>query len=669
MRLSFGAVLLIIFSIILSLLLANVAKIISTEAGLYKNVEHIETSDKKSSQNDNKGGYVKTLDDKPKELMWFLQISDIHVSKFKDEGRVKDFREFCTKTVDIIKPPIVLASGDLTDAKSKYIVSSSQYEEEWKTYNDVLESSGVLKKLKWIDIRGNHDNFNVPALFSHKDMYMTYSSAKKPRSYLEQVTVDNITYNFIAVDGCLNPGPKRQFNFVGVLNRNDTNLLHNLAREAHQKGSYTVWFGHFPTSCILTPDDESHGIRQIIGDYAESMVYLCGHFHTFAGTVPRMYTLHHEGFLELELGDWMQNRLYRVVAFDHGLLSFVDVKHGKWPVVLVTNPKNALFNAPVREDIQLQRESTHIRLLIFSTAPIVECRVKIDTNSWRDCQKVTENFYAAPWNPKNYLKGLHEISVYVLDEHGQSRSVTQKFSLDGTRLPFDIMARLVLMGELNTIVKYFFFGAVLLCVIPLVTFKLWHILVKREIVQRPDLRLNWCKKMWLLSTVDRIFYPIVCYVLYLTVGPWAFGEVIDGHFGIVFVWGVLVDGVLLPGTLNYVHGFWQLLLCQFPLINLIAGNVRRRFYVKQTGKMKEISFCQKIKRHLAFSLIMTVELTLSFIFFYEYGAIAFIVAPMRTWALVLNIFLYLYSLNLPQECLTSAASVWSSEVKSTSSQE
>lgn len=66
MRLSFGAVILIISSIILSLLLANVAKIISTEAGLYKNLEQIETSDKKSLKEDKKGGYVKVLDDSPK---------------------------------------------------------------------------------------------------------------------------------------------------------------------------------------------------------------------------------------------------------------------------------------------------------------------------------------------------------------------------------------------------------------------------------------------------------------------------------------------------------------------------------------------------------------------------------------------------------------------------
>lgn len=74
MRLSFGAVILIISSIILSLLLANVAKIISTDAGLYKNLEQIETSDKKSLKEDKKGGYVKVLDDSPKVIFTLLRF-------------------------------------------------------------------------------------------------------------------------------------------------------------------------------------------------------------------------------------------------------------------------------------------------------------------------------------------------------------------------------------------------------------------------------------------------------------------------------------------------------------------------------------------------------------------------------------------------------------------
>ena len=69
------------------------------------------------------------------------------------------------------------------------------------------------------------------------------------------------------------------------------------------------------------------------------------------------------GFLELEVKDWMDNRYYRIVTVDHDLISFVDVPHRDWPVVLITNPKPATFMIPGREPVSRIRNSTHIRYL------------------------------------------------------------------------------------------------------------------------------------------------------------------------------------------------------------------------------------------------------------------------------------------------------------------
>ena len=52
---------------------------------------------------------------------------------------------------------------------------------------------------------------------------------------------------------------------------------------------------------------------------------------------------------------------YRVLAYDHGLMSFVDVAFHSWPVVLVTNPKNALFLVPGHEPTHRIKRSTYIR--------------------------------------------------------------------------------------------------------------------------------------------------------------------------------------------------------------------------------------------------------------------------------------------------------------------
>lgn len=107
----------------------------------------------------------------------------------------------------------------------------------------------------------------------------------------------------------MNPGPKRPFNFIGYLTLNDTNNLISLAEEARQTGgNYTIWFGHYPTSCIVSAESGSYGLRKIIGEYEEGIAYLCGHLHTLGGIVPKMYTLQRDGFLELELGDWKANR-------------------------------------------------------------------------------------------------------------------------------------------------------------------------------------------------------------------------------------------------------------------------------------------------------------------------------------------------------------------------
>lgn len=58
--------------------------------------------------------------------------------------------------------------------------------------------------------------------------------------------------SFVALDACLEPGPKRPFNFFGVVRERDTEHLHTLIRAVEAGSSHSVWFGHYPTSCILS---------------------------------------------------------------------------------------------------------------------------------------------------------------------------------------------------------------------------------------------------------------------------------------------------------------------------------------------------------------------------------------------------------------------------------
>ena len=49
------------------------------------------------------------------------------------------------------------------------------------------------------------------------------------------------------------------------------------------------------------------------------------------------------------------------------------------------------------------------------------------------------------------------------------------------------------------------------------------------------------------------------YALYFVffTGPWFLGELLEGHTGVVFVWGMFVYGSYLPLCLTYVYGAFQ----------------------------------------------------------------------------------------------------------------
>lgn len=45
-------------------------------------------------------------------VFWLLQISDIHVSRFNDMAVLGDFEYFCSETVQLVRPALVLVTGE-----------------------------------------------------------------------------------------------------------------------------------------------------------------------------------------------------------------------------------------------------------------------------------------------------------------------------------------------------------------------------------------------------------------------------------------------------------------------------------------------------------------------------------------------------------------------------
>ncbi|XP_014291576.1 transmembrane protein 62 [Halyomorpha halys] len=602
------------------------------------------------------------IGDSSDHLMWFVQVSDLHLSYFRDKARATALFELCDFTFKHINPSVILATGDLTDGRKWDPAGSMQIQEEWTMYKDILDKCSTVKKIPWLDIRGNHDNFDVPDVYSPKNLFLKYSmqGRNQSRSYIRKLRVGSESYAFVAVDATPDVGIKSTFNFAGILSDNEVERVVGFHRELNNV-NYSVWFGHYPTSCIVSPLD----IRNIIAADQKSVAYLCGHLHTFFGWVPNMYTLQKNGFYELELGDWKVNRMYRVAAIDHGLFSFTDVKHNDWPVVLLTNPKNAIFQSS-REPIEAMLSSTHIRVLVFSPNKINSVKIKVDSASWNNASHISGPLYVLPWEPLNYSSGIHNIEVVVIDIYGQEKVVSQPFSLDGTKLEFKLLPKFLLMVKFNTVLQVMFSLAVACSVLPFCLLRYLNKQVldgklRLECLGKDSFIYRLLKRLWILSNMNSLFYPIFLYPIYISIGPWAFAELVEGHYGWIFLWGIIVNGAFIADTFTYVYALVQLFFFEGPIILCTAYSLDKRLHEysvnNKRNKNKLLETVRSFISGLPYLLILLPQLLLVYSTYLAYGLLA-AVGPFRSWPVVLIVWCWHHARTVPLQKVRTAGRAW-----------
>ena len=61
-----------------------------------------------------------------------------------------------------------------------------------------------------------------------------------------------------------------------------------------------------------------------------------------------------------------------------------------------------------------------------------------------------------------------------------------------------------------------------------------------------------------MSNVDHIFFPVAAYLGLVTLGPWGIGYFLDDEVGVLFAWGMWVNGTWLPTYSTLIHTYWFL---------------------------------------------------------------------------------------------------------------
>ncbi|ORX63992.1 hypothetical protein BCR32DRAFT_298247 [Anaeromyces robustus] len=327
---------------------------------------------------------------KPDNLFYFMQISDIHMSKKYTKGTQGNFIFLLQKMIPIIEPNFLFITGDMTDSMSNGLTNIETIEDDWIMYRKIIESTGIDKKnngtFLW-DIRGNHDCFKVPEWNSKYNYFKDYSHTKT-RGFTFNYEVANSTYSFVGLDGC--PIVTTTNPFFGIIDEVSMDMYSDFMDKAksNPNNKHNFVFIHYPETTLVF-GKSSTGKKW--NDYTKDIsLLLTGHFHTLGGFHTYAY---HDDYLEMELIDFKMHGTYRIVSVDNDIVSISDrdiplpnfnydfktsniddlLKHPPEifnmtipPVVHITLPKDSRFVIKSGEPIKESFSSEYIRVLVFS---------------------------------------------------------------------------------------------------------------------------------------------------------------------------------------------------------------------------------------------------------------------------------------------------------------
>ena len=69
------------------------------------------------------------------------------------------------------------------------------------------------------------------------------------------------------------------------------------------------------------------------------------------------------------------------------------------------------------------------------------------------------------------------------------------------------------------------------------------------------------KALWIVSNTNQLFYSVVIYFIMVAFGPWGLGYFLDDGLGVVFAWGMIVNGkgapTLYSSSIQFSIIYWS----------------------------------------------------------------------------------------------------------------
>jgi hypothetical protein len=375
------------------------------------------------------------------------------------------------------------------------------------------------------------------------------------------------------------------------------------------------------------------------------------------------HTIWQGGLLELELADMKDNFMYRLIVFDHDLFIFKDFKLKHYPVIMITNPKPSNQIVPMHEPVDRIRDSTHIRILIFSLKNITSVTWTIDDGKFNGIARqthVSRPLFVSQWDPHLLADGIHKIQVEVIDESGHRELVSQRFQLDKFSDRFD-RESWILWIPWELLLKLGFFICYCTTMFGLIMAPRFHGLYLELKALNLDTeqvsyftfsvalrRARLClKNIWFrlvqLMTSDLIYYYIWFYVLCFPIAPWCFGYLTsrtDG-WGYISLTGLRIGDEFISSLDTWAFGYFYYSIFFVPLIIYLSLYHDERWVLHKDSVSSPLHSKRRTFKvgsiALYFWIILHILTILLLMIYYTYWTL--IISPFISWFLFVKLSL------------------------------
>ena len=148
----------------------------------------------------------------------------------------------------------------------------------------------------------------------------------------------------------------------------------------------------------------------------------------------------------------------------------------------------------------------------------------------------------------------------------------------GAEEEFKFVSRAILMSNLSLVLQVLFALSIAGLVLPLCLLRFVHRLTLDGQISKPASPLildaeedaspkqervvvrpcncfskclrKWLRRFWLIANINHLCYPLIGYVLYIAIGPWAIGYFLEDNVGVLFSWGMYIKGKKIIETQN-----------------------------------------------------------------------------------------------------------------------